>query len=188
MDDGKAKRLFIAIDLPAAHRDLLGELQEPVRGVRWTPPEQLHLTLRFLGDTEAEPQRVLTRHLEHVRVEPFILPLEGIGVFPPRGQPHTIWAGVGRAHPRLFQLRQQIDDALLAAGLNIDLRTFVAHITIGRCVGTKPGAVTAFLHKLKDFAGAPFQVDRFTLTSSELTPDGPIHRPERVYPLVQVSG
>lgn len=149
MDDEPTKRLFIAIDVPATHREGLSKLQEPLRGVRWTPPEQLHLTLRFLGDTEAGLERALTRRLEQIQIEPFILPLEGIGVFPPRGLPRTIWAGVGQAHPRLFQLRQQIDDSLLAAGLKIDLRTFVAHITLGRCVRASPGAVTTFLHKLR---------------------------------------
>lgn len=183
MDDGSTRRLFIAIDVPATHRKALSDLQKPLRGVRWTPSEQLHLTLRFLGDTASEPERALIHRLEQVRVEPFILPLEGIGIFPPRGQPRTIWAGVGQAHPRLFQLRQQIDDAILAAGLELDLRSFVAHITLGRCLRVKPGAVSGFRHKIRDFTGAPFKVDRFILYSSVLTPAGPVHRADRVYEL-----
>ena len=183
MDETSAKRLFIAIDIPDAHRMLLADIQEPVRGVGWTPPEQFHLTLRFLGDTDPDDQLTITRRLETVQVEPFILPLEEVGVFPSRGMPRTIWAGVGHGHPRLFQLRQLVDDSLLAAGTMVDLRTFVAHITLARCARAKPGTIAALLRKHREFKGPPFRVNRFTLYSSQLTPTGAIHTVETSIPL-----
>ena len=183
MNDEASQRLFIAIDLPEPHREILGALQAPIRGVAWTSPEQLHLTLRFLGDTDRETRTAVTAKLSHVSVQPFILPLAGLGVFPPRETPKIIWTGVGHGHPRLFQLRQQIDDALLAAGMDIDLRTFIAHITLARCVRSGRPQVTAFLKQNQEFEGPPFKVDRFILYSSRLTPNGAIHCVEEEFPL-----
>jgi 2'-5' RNA ligase len=183
MHGRSTKRLFVAIDLPDAHRTILADLQEPVRGVSWTSPEQFHLTLRFLGETDSDDQKAITRRLKTLQVEPFILPLENVGVFPPRGQSRIIWSGVGHGHPRLYQLRQQIDDSLLATGIAIDLRTYVAHITLGRCVRAKPGPIDAYIRKHRDFQGPPFRVDRFSLYSSQLTPTGAIHTVEAAFPL-----
>ncbi|MEZ5277490.1 MAG: RNA 2',3'-cyclic phosphodiesterase [Opitutaceae bacterium] len=178
MNGEASQRLFIAIDLPVPHREILGALQVPIRGVAWTPPEQLHLTLRFLGDADRETRTALTAKLSHISVEPFILPLAGLGVFPPRETPKIIWAGVGHGHPRLFQLRQQIDDTLLATGMDLDLRTFVAHITLARCGRAGKPQVAAFLKQNQAFEGPPFKVERFILYSSRLTPDGAIHQVE----------
>jgi 2'-5' RNA ligase len=183
MNEQSTKRLFIAIDIPDALRTLLADIQEPVRGVSWMLPEQFHLTLRFLGDTNSDDQMAITRRLEAVQVEPFILPLEEVGVFPSRGLPRTIWAGVGHGHPRLFQLRQLVDDSLLAAGTTVDLRTFVAHITLGRCARARPGPIAAFLRKHREFQGPPFRVNRFSLYSSQLTRAGAIHTVETSIPL-----
>jgi len=183
MAEHSTKRLFIAIEIPEAHRTLLGDVEEPVKGVRWMPPSQFHLTLRFLGDTCRDHQKAIIRRFRAISVESFILPLEEIGVFPGRGRPRNIWAGVGRGHPRLYQLRQQIDDALLAAGTEIDLRIFSAHITLGSCARANPGAVVSFLRKHRDFRGPPFRVDRFNLYSSRLTPSGAIHSVEESFPL-----
>ena len=183
MNGPATKRLFIAIDIPSAHRALLADIQEPVSGVIWAPSEQFHLTLRFLGDTDSDDQSAITRRLEMVRVEPFILPMEDVGVFPSRGLPRTIWTGVGHGHPRLFQLRQQVDDSLLAAGSAVDLRTFVAHITLGRCARARPGPIAVYLRKHRDFRGPPFRVDRFSLYSSQLTPAGAVHTVAASFPL-----
>ena len=109
-----ADRLFIAIPLPASVREQLFALYEPMRSVAWTRPEQLHLTLRFLGDVEAEWGEKLESALSRAQVEPFLLPVAGLGAFPPRGTARVLWVGVGHGHPRLHQLRQQIDDALMS--------------------------------------------------------------------------
>lgn len=171
-----SERLFVSLSLPEPCRDALAALMRPIDGVRWTRPEQLHLTLRFLGDTlEADAERIVER-LSQVRVEPFLLPLEGVGVFPPRGVPRILWAGTGHAHTRLFQLRQRVDDALLAAGWRGDMCTFDPHITVGRVVTAAPAATAAWLHDHREFAGPPFRVNSFQLMASELHSNGPVHR------------
>jgi 2'-5' RNA ligase len=176
--------LFIAIDLPAPVRDQLTALYEPVRGFAWTRPEQLHLTLRFLGEVEVALRATLEAALARVAVEPFVLPVGGLGGFPPRGPARVLWIGVGHGHPRLHQLRQQIDDALLGAGLALDVRSFQPHVTLGRVKDeAPPGAVAQFLKHHREFEAAPFRASAFVLYASELRPAGAVHRPWRMFPL-----
>lgn len=183
------ERLFIAIDLPAPVRGQLQALCEPVRGIVWTRPEQLHLTLRFLGEVEVALRAMLEAALARVAVEPFVLPVGGLGVFPPRGPARVLWIGVGRGHPRLHQLRQQIDDALLGAGLALDVRIFQPHVTLGRVKDeAPPGAVAQFLKQHREFEAAPFRASAFVLYASELRPAGAVHTPERTFPLQPPAG
>src|SRR4051812_17649388 len=111
------ERTFIAITLPAPVRDALATLPEPLPGIQWTRPEQLHLTLRFLGEVTPVQEDTMMERLAAVKVASFILPVEGVGAFPPNRPPRVIWVGVGPGHPRLFQLRQRLDDALLGYGI-----------------------------------------------------------------------
>jgi len=178
------ERLFLAIDPPAAVRGQLSALYAPVRGIAWTRPEQLHLTLRFLGDVEGALRESLEAALARVAVEEFVLPVEGLGSFPPRGPARVLWVGVGRGHTRLHQLRQQIDDALLGCGLDLDLRSFQPHVTLGRVRDeAPPGAVAQFLKQHHDYEAAPFRATAFVLYASELRPSGAVHTPWRTFPL-----
>jgi len=183
------ERLFIAIDPPAAVREQLGALYEPVRGIAWTRPEQLHLTLRFLGDVEIALRDSLEAALARVTVETFLLPVAGLGSFPPRGQARVLWVGVGQGHTRLHQLRQQIDDALLGCGLDLDVRHFQPHVTLGRVRDeAPPGAVAQFLKRHQAYEAAPFRASAFVLYASELRPSGAVHTPWRVFPLRAPDG
>jgi 2'-5' RNA ligase len=176
VSSAKSKRLFIALPLPAPIRDELTALATPLLGVTWTRPEQLHLTLRFLGDVADEKIERVVDYLATVRVEPFILPVEGLGAFPPKSPPRTLWIGVGRGHPHLHQLRQRVDDALFAAGLlELDLRTFHPHVTLARATETAAPAIARLLRQHPAFEAPPFRVSAFDLVASELQPTGAIH-------------
>jgi 2'-5' RNA ligase len=177
------ERLFIALSLPDAVREVLAGLAQPLPGVNWTRPEQLHVTLRFLGDVTAAQRDALTDRLSGVQVAPFILPLEGIGAFPPNRPPRVVWIGVGSGHPRLFQLRQRIDDALLASGLPLDVRTFHPHVTLARCVETAAPAIAHWMHAQRETTAPPFRVEAFDLFASELRPAGAVHTLLRRFPL-----
>jgi len=186
MPELPSQRVFFAIPLPETVRVAVAEMQaERLAGARWTWPEQMHLTLRFLGDVEAERVERLARRVREIRVEAFPLPIEGIGVFPPRGRPKVLWAGVGSGHPRLYQLRQRLDDALLAEGVEADLRAFVPHITLARLEGAKPAAVAAYLKRRRLYQGPLFQADRFVLFESRLGPEGARHIPVESFPLAR---
>lgn len=181
------QREFVAVEVPASIRHELFRLQEGADDVRWTPLEQLHLTLRFLGEVPDHLQEPIEERLARVRVEPFILPIEGVGAFPPKGPPRVVWSGTGTGHPRLFQLRQQIDDALLGARLDLDVRTFHAHVTLGRCGPDAARPVKSWLLRHAEFAAAAFRVDAFGLYASVLHPGGAEHRLIRRFSLAPVA-
>ena len=90
-----SQRLFIALSPPPAVRAAVSALRTPSRNVRWTPTEQLHVTLRFLGETPGDLTELLLERLNSVRVEPFVIPVEGVGVFPQKGPPRVLWVGIG---------------------------------------------------------------------------------------------
>lgn len=163
---------------------MLAALPLPLRGVAWTPPHQYHLTLRFIGEVAAEQREPIERALAAIRVESFILPLEGAGTFPPGRPARVIWAGIGRGHPRLFQLRQRVDDALLGCGLDLDVRVFHLHFTLGRG-GPEASApeMKRFVGELETLAGPSFQAETFTLYRSELGAGGAVHTPLLRVPL-----
>ena len=180
------KRLFIALALPGPVRAALVALAQPLPGVAWTRPEQLHLTLRFLGDVPEEKIENVGAQLAAVHVEPFLLPVEGVGVFPPKAPPRIVWIGVGHGHPRLHQLRQRMDDALLAAGLaELDVRMFHPHVTLARCTEHAAAPVGHWLHTHREFAAPPFRVEAFELCASELRPGGAVHSLVQRFPLAK---
>jgi 2'-5' RNA ligase len=168
-------RLFIALALPDAVRAQVGRLRDRSEGIHWAPPEQYHVTMRFLGEVPPDREPEMNDRLAAVAVEPFVLPVEGVGVFPPKGPPRVVWAGTGRGHPRLHQLRQRIDDALLAAGLDFDVRTFHPHITLGRGLDEAGPAVKGWLLRNEAFVAAPFLIDGFGVYASEQLPEGSVH-------------
>ena len=163
------QRLFCALVPPAVVRTEMETLHSPLPGVHWTPSANLHLTLRFIGNCDAERLASLVAALSRVRVEPFILPVGGVGLFPTRGPAKVLWAGVGRAHTRLFQLRKQVDEALLSADPGIDVHSFQPHFTLGRfATDYDSRALAAYLVKFAGFEAPPFRVDSFHLMASEL--------------------
>ena len=176
-------RLFVAIALPDSIRADLARHARPLDGVRWTPPEQLHLTLRFLGDLDGPAEDRVRERLRGIRVEPFILPLEGLGTFPPSPPARVLWLGVGRGHPRLFQLRQRLDDALIAAGLTLDLRSFHPHVTLARLTELADPALAAWAKSSRQLAAPPFRVAAIDLYASTLRPEGAVHTLQERFPL-----
>ena len=176
-------RLFLAVALPDGVRADVASLGESARGISWTRPEQRHLTLRFIGEAGAEAAGRIEERLAGVRVEAFILPVEGVGSFPPGAPPRILWVGVGAGHPHLFQLRQRLDDAVLAAGINLDVRHFQPHVTVARCSPGGAPAAASWLRRHRAFSSASFRVKAFDLCSSELRPEGAVHTLRRRFPL-----
>ena len=151
------ERLFLALTLPPPVREALAGLAQPMPGVTWTRPEQLHVTLRFLGDVPSDQIEHVMVRLAEIKVASFILPVEGLGTFPPKHPPRIAWAGVGSGHPRLFQLRQRVDDALLATGLPIDVRMFHPHVTLARCTEDAGVPLAQWLRAHREFLAPPFR-------------------------------
>jgi RNA 2',3'-cyclic 3'-phosphodiesterase len=175
-----AKRLFVSIELPESITKRLAELDPHLRGVRWLEPRQMHLTLAFLGNVPAEIQETLSEKLQAISWKPFFLPLIGLGTFPSKGWPKIIWIGVGSGHPHLFQLHKRVQEAILAAGLEPDLRSFHPHVTLARCRDVSPQTIRPFLKSHAAFDAGLIHVESFCLNSSQLTPAGSVYTTERV--------
>jgi 2'-5' RNA ligase len=179
------KRLFVSIELAESVSRTLGELDPHLRGVRWLEPRQMHLTLAFLGNVSTEIQETLSEKLSAISWKSFFLPIVGLGTFPGKGWPKIVWIGVGTGHPHLFQLHKRVQEALLAAGLEPDLRSFHPHITLARCRDVSPQTIRPFLKSHAAFDAGLIHVESFQLTSSELTAAGSVYTPEAVYPALR---
>ena len=173
-----SKRLFVAIDLPDSTRQLLAGLDPQIRGVRWTEPDQMHLTLGFFGDVREDIELKLREKLSAVEFGAFFLNVNGVGVFPSKGAPKIIWIGVGKAHPHLFQIHKRVQEAALAVGIEPELRRWHPHITMARCRDGSVQTLRKFLQSNAEFDAGMIRVDSFYLYSSKVTPAGPIHTHE----------
>jgi 2'-5' RNA ligase len=160
-------RLFIALNPTAPVRDALAKLHEDIPRMQWTSPKNSHLTLRFIGEQSAQTQEIISAALATIRVKSFLLGVEGIGGFPHRSDWHVLWAGVGRGHPLLHQLRQQVDNALLAAGITFELKPFVPHLTLGRCREAPAPMIAQWAKRHADFVGPLWPLSSFALMLSE---------------------
>jgi len=175
-------RLFVAIDFPDRVREQLALLCFGLPDARWTPTEQLHLTVRFIGEVEGSRMLDVREALEAVRVAPFDMRLRGLGHFPPRGRPHVLWAGVEKNGP-LAALHDKVEAAVVRTGLPPEGRNFAPHVTLARLKGTPPRRVADYLTDHALFSAGPFPVSDFHLYSSVLTPKGAVHTREASYPL-----
>jgi RNA 2',3'-cyclic 3'-phosphodiesterase len=173
-----SKRIFVAIDLPESIRRWLADLDPKIRGVRWTDPVQMHLTLGFFGDVLEDIDLALREKLGAIGFGAFFLPITGIGTFPPTGPPKIIWIGVGKAHPHLFQIHKRVQEAALAVGIELELRPWHPHVTLARCRDVAPQSIRKFLQANVDLDAGMIHVEAFHLYSSKLTPAGSIHTRE----------
>jgi len=174
------KRLFVSLELPPAIAKHLAELNPNLRGVRWLAPEQMHLTLSFLGDVPGDVEEALKKNLEAIAWKAFFLPISGLGTFPGKGRPNILWVGVGTGHPHLFQLHKRVQEAAIGAGLEPELRSFHPHITLARCRDISAESVRPFLRAHAAFDAGMIHVESFCLNSSELGAAGSIYTRELV--------
>ena len=175
-------RLFIAVDPPGTIKKNLETMSFGIPGARWVAPEQLHLTVRFIGDVDGALFHDIRNLLEEVTIPPFVIQIKGVGHFPPRGKPRVIWAGLEKIDPGQV-LRKIIDSVLMKVGLEPEGRKFSPHITLARLKNTPLNKVPNFLAGNSLFSQEPFQVHDFKLYSSTLTQKGAVHTVERIYSL-----
>lgn len=177
------RRLFVAIDLPKPVGWRLAQLlEQPPPGVRPVRPGQLHLTLHFLGDVADATHAILPEALARVAFEPFTLGVHGAGVFPPRGRPTVLWAGIADSMP-LVTLHAAIGAALAACGIEPERRPYVPHVTLARLTPAVPRAWTSrFLAANAGLDGAEIPVDRFVLYDSRKRDGAQEHTVQATFP------
>ena len=181
------QRLFVAVTLPDTVRQFLIERQTELSDMRWTSPDNLHLTLRFIGEVPQAKVSVIKAGLRTVSGNAFSLQVKGLGYFDKRPQA-VVWAGVGESAP-LLALKKQVDDALaLHAGLTVPDGRFSPHITLGRARRADRPTLKNFTAKYGAATTAAFKVESFTLFSSVLAPGGAVHSVEERYLLLNDVG
>ncbi|WP_176590388.1 RNA 2',3'-cyclic phosphodiesterase [Sphingobium sp. EM0848] len=163
-------RLFIAIRPPAEVRAGLLTLMHGIMGARWQSDDQLHLTLRFVGEVDRHQANDLADALGKVRFSPFEIALSGVGCFDRKGHVHTLWAGVQPRDP-LAQLHRKADRACIQAGLSPDDRSYFPHVTLAR-FGRAVGSMDAFMARHAGLASPSFTVEDFALFESHLSQAG----------------
>ncbi|MBU0729795.1 MAG: RNA 2',3'-cyclic phosphodiesterase [Proteobacteria bacterium] len=179
-------RLFVAIDLPDFIREQLGILYYGLPGAKWIEKDQLHLTIRFIGEVDGATFKDISNTLTNITTQAFPMHLESIGFFPPRKTPRVLWAGTGN-NPSLMHLRNKIETTLVRAGIEPEQRKFSPHITLARLKDTPIQRLGNFLAGNSLFRTEEFQVEEFHLYSSKLTSKGALHSIENTYPLSVVK-
>lgn len=174
-------RIFVGIDLPTEVDQHLDLLCGGIPGARWEGQDKFHLTLRFVGEVDGGVAARVGDALDDVEFAAFAMTLAGVGFFPPRGQPRSLWAGIEEPAP-LEDLHRKIERALARLGLDPDPRKFAAHVTLGRLRDAPKERVGAFLAHHSLFRSTTFDVRTFQLFSSIRTPSGSKYRIERAYP------
>lgn len=172
-------RFFIAIPIPGDIKKQLTGLQSPVKGVRWVPEEQLHLTLKFAGDLGETSVLQLRQALGEIQFDSFEIAVESMGFFLKKGIPRVFWAGVTH-QTDLFDLQRNVDEVAVKAGADKNHYSYKPHITLARIKNRsvnkdqlKPPAV--------EVQSRNFIVDRFILFKSLLRPAGAVHKEVAVY-------
>lgn len=171
---GGMHRLFAAIRPPEHIRDLLLDLMDDGEALRWQSDEQLHLTLRFMGEVERPQAEDIAAAIQSVRFEPFDLRLSGVGRFAHR-RGGALWAGVVPKEP-LAHLAAKIDRACVSAGLEPERRAFHPHITLARWNGREPD-LQPFITRHADLRSDSWLVDAFMLYESHLSAAGASYEP-----------
>jgi RNA 2',3'-cyclic 3'-phosphodiesterase len=174
-------RLFVALALPGDVAEGLLMLESGVPGARWSTREQLHLTLRFIGDVEESDASAIDEALSGISAPPFTLELKRVGVFGGK-YPRALWAGVA-PNEALVHLQRKIESAMQRLGFPAEEHKFTAHVTLARLRAAPAECVMDYLADHSLYRSGPFETNEFVLYSSRLTPNGSIYTAERDYSL-----
>lgn len=175
-------RLFCAVDLPETLKQRLSLLMSGVPGANWVAPENLHVTLRFIGEVPEDRVEEIDDALVRVRVAPFDLALAGVGSFQRGREVTSLWVGIDR-NDALMELQSRVEQALSRAGFVGESRRYTPHVTLARLKGAQGARVAAYVAANNLFRAVPFRVEDFVLFSSFLSASGAIYTPEISYPL-----
>ncbi|HPO13297.1 MAG TPA: RNA 2',3'-cyclic phosphodiesterase [Candidatus Hydrogenedentes bacterium] len=183
-------RAFIAIELPEAIKDSLMSIRERLRhsGAKasWVHPENMHLTLRFLGEADQDAVNKISSLLEEAyhACGPLTLAVQGLGGFPNRRKPSVVWAGMEVRSGDLSAIQAHAEHAAQTAGLPPEEKAFHPHITLARIRDHQAlGRLPETLEAAQTYYGGEFTASVVSLFSSELRPGGPVYRRLREFSL-----
>ena len=183
-------RAFLAFSLPDDIIDTIRGAQRCLKdqGIRiaWVKPENVHLTLRFLGEISPEAVRLVmgAAAATAAGAAPMTLTIKGLGVFPDARRPRVVWAGLGGRAQSLIDFQSGLEENLANVGFEKEQRRFTAHLTLGRIKKPIPPAkVISALDACAGLSSREFSADRLVLYKSELRPEGAAYTVLQAFPL-----
>lgn len=159
-------RLFVALPLPAMLRQSLALLAGGIPGAKWTPVENFHLTLKFIGEVEEHVADDIVAALDGVHADAFDVALKGVGTFDGRRGARLLYAAVPLTEG-LAELAGRVESALRRVpGLDLETRRFVPHVTLARLRAPDAHRLGAFIERNGTLSFPAWRVDHFALFSS----------------------
>ena len=175
-------RLFVGLSLPEDVRDALSSLWAGLPGAKWVDPDNLHVTLRFIGEVSRADAEDIDGTLARIDAPAFQLSLAGVDCFQTGRRVRAVWVGVA-GEPLLNHLQDKVESAVVRAGHPPERRKFKPHVTLARFKNGTSDRIGDFVAAHAGFTAAPFQVERFTLFRSRLGAAGPHYEPLNDYDL-----
>lgn len=169
------KRLFIAIEIPEKITEKIVKLQKELKKTieaKWVKPDNIHLTLIFLGQIAEEKITSVEGALKSLKFNQFNLRARGLGGFPNLKHPHVLWIGIDES-VELSKIQENLFNSLRSKGFRIEDRKFSGHLTLAR-VRSKIDSSSLIKNKNLDFG--EIKVKKIVLCESELKPEGPKHQ------------
>ncbi len=174
-------RLFTAIQLPETQKEVLLSMMGGLPHARWQGKNQLHLTLRFIGEVDKALAEEIRLLLFTISFSPFHLRLQGLGLFGSQRKARIIWAGIENPQPA-NALYEKINNTLRQVGLPPEKRKFMAHVSLARFKGNNGPKLPLFLEEHQGFGLDPFEVTEFTMVQSHLSHTGADYKIIERYP------
>ncbi|AOW81192.1 2'-5' RNA ligase [Halodesulfurarchaeum formicicum] len=175
-------RLFVSVDLPTAFAEPIADLQaafEGASGLDFTDPEQAHVTMKFLGDTDPDRVGEITTALETAAetadVAPFEATFEGLGVFPSMEYISVLWLGVGQGGEQFRALQAPIEERLVELGFEPETHDFTPHVTLARMKHAGGKELVQQLVREREPTVGTTTVEAVNLTESRLKSEGPVY-------------
>jgi len=177
-------RTFIAIELPKDIKNILGNIQNELKqsqaDVKWVKPDNIHLTLKFLGEIQEDLVKKIQLVLEEIaqKNSSFSIYLASLGVFPKLQYPRVVWIGLNNDQ-QILKIAKELEESLITIGIPAETRPFSSHITLGRSRSSSHRKELVekieSLNKNLSLSLQEFRVSGITLFKSTLTPAGPIY-------------
>jgi 2'-5' RNA ligase len=183
-------RAFIAVDLAtdvvSEIESLVQQIKGRVRGARWVVPKNLHLTLRFFGETDEQALSALSETVAAAarNHQPFALEFRGIGFFPSAKRPRVLWIGIDKPPEVLLVLQREFEAAARSHGFEPERRPFAPHLTLARF--RKPQSDPRLAELARELGEHPLgssSIEEVVLYQSILKPSGAEHQALRRFPL-----
>jgi 2'-5' RNA ligase len=187
--NAEAVRTFICIDLPESLKERIAVLQNELRRIdaqaSWVKAENIHLTLKFLGDV---PQSKIAGVIAAARhaigsCSPFQVTVGGAGCFPSPRNPAVLWIGLAKLPETLAKLHRALEDELAKEGVAHETKSFKPHLTIARLRNPRNAGRLADAFLSQGFEDESFLVSEVIVMRSQLSPKGSVYTPQAVIPL-----